>query len=77
MKNHPLWYKNLVKTPEVKVQIGGELTSHLASTADASERAKLWPRLVEMYRDYDTYQTWTDRVIPVVILTPSGGDGKA
>jgi len=23
-----------------------------------------------MYADYDTYQTWTDREIPVVILEP-------
>ena len=41
-----------------------------ARTAGASERAELWPRLVALYRDYDSYQSWTDREIPVVVLEP-------
>jgi hypothetical protein len=41
-----------------------------AHTASAEERASLWPRLVAMYRDYDDYQSRTDREIPVVILDP-------
>ena len=35
-----------------------------------SRKAELWPRLVEMYRQYDDYQARTDREIPVVICTP-------
>jgi hypothetical protein len=27
-------------------------------------------RLVELYADFETYQTWTDREIPVVVLSP-------
>jgi hypothetical protein len=38
--------------------------------AAPAEKAALWPRLVDMYADYDTYQSWTDREIPVVILEP-------
>ena len=34
------------------------------------ERAELWPRLVDLYSDYDSYQSWTDREIPVVVLEP-------
>ena len=34
---------------------------------DKEERAELWPRLVEMYADFDTYDAWTERTIPVVI----------
>jgi hypothetical protein len=26
---------------------------------------------VELYADYDSYQSWTDREIPVVVLQPS------
>jgi hypothetical protein len=33
--------------------------------------AALWPRLVAMYRDYDDYQSRTDREIPVVVLDPA------
>jgi hypothetical protein len=30
----------------------------------------LWLRLVEAYADFDNYQNWTDREIPVVVLKP-------
>jgi hypothetical protein len=30
----------------------------------------LWPRLVKMYPDFDDYQSWTDRRIPVVVCEP-------
>jgi len=39
-------------------------------TADPDERARLWPKLVELYADFDNYQNWTDREIPVVVLQP-------
>jgi hypothetical protein len=34
------------------------------------EKAELWPRLLEIYRDYDDYQVRTSRNIPVVTLSP-------
>jgi hypothetical protein len=43
------------------------MTAHVA---DPTERADLWPRLVDMYADFDNYQAWTDRTIPVVVCTP-------
>jgi len=69
---HPLWFRNLEADPEVTVQIRGDRRPMRARTADSSERAELWPRLVDLYRDYDSYQSWTDREIPVVILEPRG-----
>jgi hypothetical protein len=36
----------------------------------SGERARLWPRLVDVYADFDHYQSWTDREIPVVVLQP-------
>lgn len=41
-----------------------------AVTADAEQRSRLWPRLAELYADFDTYQSWTEREIPVVMLRP-------
>jgi F420H(2)-dependent quinone reductase len=67
---HPLWFRNLEADPEVTVQIRGERRPMRARTAAAPERAELWPRLVDLYSDYDSYQSWTDREIPVVILEP-------
>jgi deazaflavin-dependent oxidoreductase (nitroreductase family) len=69
---HPLWFRNLEADPDVTVQIKGDRSTMRARTASSPERAELWPRLVDLYRDYDSYQSWTDREIPVVILEPRG-----
>jgi F420H(2)-dependent quinone reductase len=42
----------------------------LARRAGEAEKQALWPRLVEIYRDYDDYQARTSRNIPVVVLSP-------
>lgn len=70
MPKHPLWYLNLQATPECEVQIREETLKLKARTASPEERTTLWPRLLEMYSDFEDYQSWTDRVIPVVILEP-------
>lgn len=70
MARDPQWYRNLVAHPDTQVQIRGEVRQVRARTASPDERAALWPRLVETYADYDSYQSWTDREIPVVILEP-------
>jgi deazaflavin-dependent oxidoreductase (nitroreductase family) len=67
---HPLWYRNIEADPDVTVQIRGERRPMRARTASPDERAVLWPRLVELYSDYDSYQSWTEREIPVVVLEP-------
>jgi len=67
---HPLWFRNLEADPDVTVQIRGDRRTMRARTASPPERAELWPRLVDLYRDYDSYQSWTDREIPVVVLEP-------
>jgi len=67
---HPAWYLNLQSNPEVKVQVKAEKFTARAHTADAAERAKLWPMMVEIYGPYAQYQTKTDRQIPVVVLKP-------
>ena len=64
----PLWYRNLKADPNVEVQLGARKRSMLAATADAAERARLWPRVVAVYQPYADYQSWTDREIPLVIL---------
>lgn len=68
---NPMWFGNVVAEPRVTLQIGRDRRPMLAHVADESERAVLWPRLVDLYPDYASYQSWTDRVIPVVVLTPT------
>jgi deazaflavin-dependent oxidoreductase (nitroreductase family) len=66
----PMWYLNVLADPDVTVQIRRDRRPMRAHVADPDERADLWRRLVDLYADYDSYQSWTDRVIPVVVLEP-------
>lgn len=70
MPKNPLWYGNLLAQPEVTVQVMRDVRKYRARTADPAERAVLWPKLVELYADFETYAAWTDRAIPVVICEP-------
>jgi deazaflavin-dependent oxidoreductase (nitroreductase family) len=65
---HPSWYLNLEANPRVWVQQGAETFWTVAHTADAAEKPRLWSKMVGLYSDYATYQTKTDRDIPVVVL---------
>jgi deazaflavin-dependent oxidoreductase (nitroreductase family) len=66
----PQWYRNVVADPEVSVQLGREVRRMRARTADAAERAELWPRLVDLYADFASYAAWAAREFPVVVLEP-------
>jgi deazaflavin-dependent oxidoreductase (nitroreductase family) len=58
---HPDWYRNLEKDPNV------ELPAR-ARTAEGEERERLWQLVNEQWPDFESYQTKTDREIPVVVL---------
>lgn len=69
--HHPEWYLNLVDEPHATVQIDGRRHEVRARTAAADERSKWWTAAQEAYTGYTTYQSRTDRLIPVVILEPA------
>ncbi|RXZ71724.1 nitroreductase family deazaflavin-dependent oxidoreductase [Agromyces albus] len=66
---HPTWYWNLKKHPHVELQDGAEKHDYLARELDGDERATWWARALEVWPAYADYQTKTDRVIPVFLLT--------
>jgi len=71
LPTHPQWFRNLQVTPEATVILKGEGHRQVrARVASAAEKAELWPRMVDLYSDFDTYQGWTDRDIPIVVLDP-------
>jgi F420H(2)-dependent quinone reductase len=70
MARHPQWYRNLLVTPDTTVHLPREVRRVRARVAGPEERAELWPRLVELYADFEKYASWTDREIPVVVLDP-------
>lgn len=67
---NPMWYLNLKANPKVTVQIRDEVLDLVARDATEEERANYWPTMAAMYTSFDDYQSWTDRVIPVVICDP-------
>jgi deazaflavin-dependent oxidoreductase (nitroreductase family) len=67
---HPLWYLNLVATPEVKIQVLSKHFRAMAYTATEVEKPRLWQLVTETWPNYNVYQTRTDRVIPLVVLDP-------
>jgi deazaflavin-dependent oxidoreductase (nitroreductase family) len=57
MPTHPNWYWNLTTDPAAEIQVKAEHLTVTARTADDTEKPRLWSR--------------TDRIIPLVVLTPS------
>jgi deazaflavin-dependent oxidoreductase (nitroreductase family) len=64
----PFWYMDLKRTPEVQVQILGDVFTATARTATTAEKPALWKTMTDIWPDYDGYQLNTDRDIPVVVL---------
>ena len=65
---HPGWYRNLVKHPEVELQVKDDIFRGLARTATDDERERLWRQMAEIWPHYTAYATRTDREIPVVVV---------
>lgn len=66
---HPAWFHNLMANAEAEVELPREgKVAVRARRASPKERARLWPRAVELYGGYADYQRATAREIPVVVL---------
>jgi deazaflavin-dependent oxidoreductase (nitroreductase family) len=65
---HPGWYQNIEKTPEVELQVKDEVFRAQARTAQGEERERLWRKANEVWPHYDEYAKKTGREIPVVVL---------
>ena len=71
LPSNPQWYRNLLATPDVWVDLPGERRRPVrALEAKAEERAALWPKLLDLYADFAKYDAWTERAIPVLVLEP-------
>jgi proline iminopeptidase len=65
---HPGWYRNLAKNPDVELQVKDEVFPARARTAEGEERERLWKLAAQQWPAYDDYQRKTEREIPVVVL---------
>jgi deazaflavin-dependent oxidoreductase (nitroreductase family) len=69
---HPGWYHNIVAHPDqVSAEVAG--TSHKVTVEqlEGEAREKAWAVVVARAPRFDGYTTKTDRVIPVLRLTPT------
>jgi deazaflavin-dependent oxidoreductase (nitroreductase family) len=69
--SHPNWYLNLLAQSEAEIQVLADHVPVTARAADEPEKPRLWNAMTDVWPNYDAYQSRTDRVIPVVVLTPS------
>ena len=67
---HPAWYLNLEANPHAEIQVKDQHLSVNAHLAEDQERERLWKLVNEQWPNYDVYQSRTERVIPVIVLTP-------
>ena len=73
---HPDWYYNLIANPRTSVEIGTatgtEIVEVLARDTAGAEREKIWAAQKDAMPVFREYEAVADRVIPVVVLSPSG-----
>ncbi|XVQ14140.1 nitroreductase family deazaflavin-dependent oxidoreductase [Spirillospora sp. CA-255316] len=67
---HPHWYLNLRARPDAEIQVRSETMRVTARTAAEDEKPRLWQIMTGIWPNYDVYQARTDRIIPVVVLSP-------
>ena len=67
---HPNWYRNLLARPRAEIQVRAERISVMARTVGDAEKPRLWKVMTDGWPNYDVYQSRTNRVIPLVVLSP-------
>lgn len=70
----PFWFYNVKKNPRVELQDGPVTGDYDAREVFGDEKAIWWQRAVDVWPDYAMYLAKTGTQIPVVVLTPVGGD---
>ena len=68
---NPDWYHNLKAHPNVTIEVGTDTIEVVASEATGDERDRLYRTQAERVPQFAEYENKTDRVIPVVVLTPT------
>jgi deazaflavin-dependent oxidoreductase (nitroreductase family) len=67
---NPGWYYNILAHPHLTVEVGTETFDVEAEVSEEPERTRLYNKMVEMLPAFDDYRHKTERVIPVIVLTP-------
>jgi deazaflavin-dependent oxidoreductase (nitroreductase family) len=68
---NPGWYYNLKAQPDTSVEVGSDTVAVTASEATGEERERLYRTQAERVPQFADYEQNTERVIPVIVLTPT------
>jgi len=68
--SHPIWYLNLEATQEVRVEVRDQVFKARVTITEGGERDRLYEMFKSSGAHFATYQQMTQRIIPVVRLTP-------
>jgi deazaflavin-dependent oxidoreductase (nitroreductase family) len=68
--SNPAWYRNLNAQPNASIEVGSETIGVVAQAATGEERARLFAIGAERFPQLAEHARKTDRVIPVIVLTP-------
>lgn len=72
---NPDWYHNLLAHPDTHIEVGDEVLSVHASALQGEERDAAFAEQARRYPGFARYQSKTERIIPVVALTPTEAPG--
>jgi deazaflavin-dependent oxidoreductase (nitroreductase family) len=67
---NPDWYRNLEMQPNAKIEVGSDTIDVVAEEATGDERDRLFGRAAERFPSLAEIAQKTERVIPVIVLTP-------
>jgi deazaflavin-dependent oxidoreductase (nitroreductase family) len=68
--DNPDWYYNILAHPRLTVEVGMESFDVEAQVTEEPERTHLYNKMADMMDSFNDYRRKTDRVIPVIKLTP-------
>jgi deazaflavin-dependent oxidoreductase (nitroreductase family) len=68
---NPDWYHNVKAHPQVTIEVGTDTLTAVAGEATGEERDRLFSAQAERSPAFADYQRKTERLIPVVVLTPT------
>ena len=68
--DNPDWYHNLKAHPEATIEVGDDVIEVRAEELPRAERDQKYAEQAALFPGFADYERKTDRVIPVVALTP-------
>ncbi len=70
LDKNPGWVYSVTANPDVAITFDGKKQQYHCRKVSDDEKRELWPHMISIYPDYDSYQARTDRNIPVFLCEP-------